>query len=135
MKSVILIFFLINLGIYQNLSAQEISKEEQIEHLSSKSLSQKKSGLTLLAFGGVSAGVGYLLLTQSDLLSGEGAFGAALFLIGSTLTIVSIPILISSAVKSKKAANLKLDLQSFKSIQLLQKSNVHFPSVTFTMNF
>ena len=135
MKSVILIFFLINLGIYQNLSAQEISKEEQIEHLSSKSLSQKKSGLTLLAMGGISAGIGILILDYTGIYSSEGNFGTALFLIGSSLTLISIPILISSAVKSKKAANLKLELQSVKGIQALPKSDYHYPTVTFTLNF
>ncbi|MFN3999501.1 hypothetical protein [Algoriphagus sp.] len=94
----------------QNLKAQNAESKFLIEEYLRQSEKQKKTGLIMLGAGAGSVILGTVLF-GAGWNSGStfaGGTGALLLASGSISTLVSIPVLVSSASNGRKAAKLGL---------------------------
>jgi hypothetical protein len=125
---VIFAFFL----FLPRIQAQQ-SQENKIlmEEYLRQSEKQKKTGLIMLGAGAGSVILGTVLFgtawnTGSDIAGGA----SALFLItGSISTLVSIPVLVSSASKGRKAAKLSIGTNQVAGIDLADFRQKTYPAL------
>lgn len=92
------------------LLAQSQENKVVIEEYIRQSDNQKKAGITMVIVGSVSTVLGVLLLNET--WYNENSTGTSLGFImtlgGSASTLIGIPIVISSGVKARSAAELSL---------------------------
>jgi hypothetical protein len=133
MTKVTLIFSLIFM-ISLNLQAQDNGREFLIKEYLKQSEKQKKTGITFLLVGSgmMAAGIIATGISSNSSDSGDG-IGPYLILVGIPITIIGVPIVISSASKARKAAHLSLGTQTVRGLTLPQTQKV-YPALTFTVN-
>lgn len=92
----------------QNLKAQNAESKFLIEEYLRQSEKQKKTGLIMLGAGAGSVLLGTVLFGTAWNSGSNFAGGASAFFLvaGSISTLVSIPVLVSSASNGRKAAKL-----------------------------
>lgn len=130
----LLAFFLIATPI---VNAQNQETKILIEEYLKRSEQQRKTGLIMLGAGLGSVVVGTVLFGTgwsdgSDVAVGSGAI---LFTAGSISTLVSIPILISSASVARKGAKLSMGTSRISSIQPFGYSSQAYPVLSFSIPF
>jgi hypothetical protein len=94
----------------QNLKAQNAESKFLIEEYLRQSEKQKKTGLIMLGAGAGSVLLGTVLFGTAWNSGSNFAGGASAFFLvaGSISTLVSIPVLVSSASNGRKAAKLSI---------------------------
>jgi hypothetical protein len=99
---------------FGNLYAQDSSNKILIEEYIKQSENQKKTGLIMLGAGLGATLIGTVMFGSAWSTGSEvvGVSGAILVTAGVISTLVSIPIIISSASKARKAGQLSLDLNT-----------------------
>ncbi len=109
-----------------------------IEEYLQQSEKQKKTGLIMLGAGAGSVILGTVLLgtgwnSGSSFSGGAGIF---LFTVGSISTLVSIPVLVSSASKGRKAAKLGIGTTQLAAPNMSGFSQKTYPtwSITIPLN-
>lgn len=133
MIKVILIFSLISILSF-NLQAQDNGREFLIKEYLKQSEKQRKTGVNFLVVGAGLTGVGIIALGVSSASSDSSdGIGPYLILVGIPITIIGVPIIISSASKARKAAHLSLGTQTVQGLTLPQTQKV-YPALTFTVN-
>ena len=133
MIKVILIFSLISILSF-NLQAQDNGREFLIKEYLKQSEKQKKTGITFFAVGSGMVALGLISLGVSNSLSdGTIGIGYSLILIGIPVTVVGLPIIISSASKARKAAQFSVGAQMVRA-PILRESQKVYPASTFTVN-
>jgi hypothetical protein len=127
-------FFSLIFMISLNLHAQDNGREFLIKEYLKQSEKQKKTGITFLLVGSGMMAVGIIAtgisINSSD--SGDG-IGPYLIFVGIPITLIGVPIIISSASKARKAAQLSLGTQTVRGFTLPQTQKV-YPALTFTIN-
>lgn len=99
---------------FGKLYAQDSSNKILIEEYIKQSENQKKTGLIMLGAGLGATVIGTVMFGSAWSTGSEvvGVSGAILVTAGVISTLVSIPIIISSASKARKAGRLSLDLNT-----------------------
>lgn len=99
---------------FGKLYAQDSSNKILIEEYIKQSENQKKTGLIMLGAGLGATVIGTVMFGSAWSTGSEvvGVSGAILVTAGVISTLVSIPIIISSASKARKAGQLSLDLNT-----------------------
>jgi hypothetical protein len=131
-----IIFLLLAACIFSfKIFAQSSSERILVEEYVKQSEKQKKTGLIMLG-----SGIGATILGTAMFGAGWGeesgfllASGATLMLAGSISTLVSIPIIVSSATKAKKAAKLSLGIAKISSALPTGVVTQNYPSIHFSM--
>jgi uncharacterized membrane protein YkgB len=120
---------------FNNMYAQSTSNKPLIEEYLKQSERQKKTGLIMLGAGVGSTLIGTLLVANS-FSSGSGASGYSgvfLFTAWTLSTLISIPVIISSAYKARKAAKLSVGAQGFEGIRLDSNNQIIFPTLKLSI--
>lgn len=131
-----LILFIVLLFLsFEKLYAQDSSNKILIEEYIKQSENQKKTGLIMLGAGLGTTVIGTVMFASAWSSGSElvGGSGAILFTAGAISTLVSIPIIISSASKARKAAKLSIQSRSLPGIQLNNFSYVIYPSLNLSI--
>lgn len=120
---------------FENLYAQDSSNKVLIEEYIKQSEKQKKTGLIMLGAGLGATVIGTVMFgiawsNGSEIVGGSGII---LFSAGAISTLVSIPILISSASTARKAAKLSVQSRSLPGIQPNGFSNVIYPALNLSI--
>ena len=99
---------------FGKLYAQDFSNKILIEEYIKQSENQKKTGLIMLGAGLGATVIGTAMFGSAWSTGSEvvGISGAILVTAGVISTLVSIPIIVSSASKARKAGQLSLDLNT-----------------------
>jgi hypothetical protein len=99
---------------FGKLYAQDSSNKILIEEYIKQSENQKKTGLIMLGAGLGATLIGTVMFGSAWSTGSEvvGVSGAILVTAGVISTLVSIPIIVSSASKARKAGQLSLDLNT-----------------------
>ncbi|OOG78632.1 hypothetical protein [Algoriphagus sp. A40] len=127
----ILAFFLL---ASPKLFAQNQENKLLIEEYLRQSESRKKTGITMMVIGAGTAGLGLILAAASnDWYSTAFGGGVIAFGLGSTATIISIPIIISSASSARKAAQLSIGANSVQVIKPNGPSANVYPALNFSI--
>lgn len=129
---IVLLFF-----SFGNLYAQDSTNKILIEEYIKQSENQKKTGLIMLGAGVGATALGTVMFALawsggSEVLGGSGV---VLFTAGAISTLVSIPIIISSASKARKAAKLSIESRSLPGIQPNGISSVIYPAINLSIPF
>jgi hypothetical protein len=113
MNRLILLFVLLCFS-FGKLYAQDSSNKILIEEYIKQSENQKKTGLIMLGAGLGATLIGTVMFGSAWSTGSEvvGVSGAILVTAGVISTLVSIPIIVSSASKARKAGQLSLDLNT-----------------------
>lgn len=122
----LLIYFLLATPV---LKAQNQENKFLIEEYIQNSEKQKATGMTMICAGIVAFGVGILI--ANDAAWDDPAFGTGIYLAlgGGASTLIGIPILISSGVKARKAAELSLQATRIQNPLILGHQSKVFPSI------
>lgn len=120
---------------FGKLHAQDSTNKILIEEYIKQSENQKKTGLIMLGAGVGATALGTVMFALawsggSEVLGGSGV---VLFTAGAISTLVSIPIIISSASKARKAANLSIQSRSLPGIQPNGISSVIYPALNLSI--
>lgn len=136
MKKVLFVFLFLWFGCIQINLAQESTEKLLMQEYLKQSEKQKKTGLIMLGTGIGASLLGTVMIgaawgdSDSNFLGGTGV---VLLTAGTISTLVSIPIIASSASKGKKAGKLSLTLvrgpQAFLPIPI----SGAFPAVSFSL--
>jgi hypothetical protein len=128
---IILIFSCLILG---TASAQNQENKLMIEEYLQQSEKQKKAGLIMIGAGAGTAGLGILLAANSNSFDSP-AFGGGiiLFLAGSASTVIGVPIIISSASKARKAAQLSIGAKTTQLFIPDNPSNQAYPTLNISI--
>lgn len=135
MKILFVCFSLALLFLVQPILAQQDSNQFLIQEYVKQSERQKKTGLVMLG-AGVGAVVLGTVLFAAAWDSGSGfAGGASVFFLtaGSISTLVSIPIIISSASNGRKAGRLSMGLGQTQALQAPRFSPNAYPTISFSL--
>ncbi len=128
---IILILFIL---AAPKLIAQNLENKLLIEEYLRQSENQRKAGITMLAVGGSAATLGLLLAaTSTDWDSAGFGGGIILFVAGSATAILSIPILVSSASKARKAAQLSVGTDSARVINSQGSTLKTYPTLNLSI--
>lgn len=116
------------------IKAQTQDNKLLIEEYLQQSEKQKKAGWTLIGVGAGAAALGLVIAASSDDWS-DASFGSGiiLFFAGSATTIIGIPVLISSASKARKAAQLSIGANSARMINPNGTSLKIYPALNFSI--
>jgi hypothetical protein len=120
-----------------NLQAQNQENRLLIEEYLQQSEKQKKAGITIMAVGAATAGLGLLLAaTSNDWGNASFGGGIILFVGGSAAVIIGVPIIISSASKARKAAQLSIGTNSARVIHQHGTYSTFYPAlnISFPIN-
>lgn len=122
---------------FGNLYAQESSNKILIEEYIKQSENQKKTGLIMLGAGVGATALGTVMfgLAWSGGSEAAGWTGIVLFTAGAVSTLASIPIIISSASKARKAAKLSIQSRSLPGLQPNGISSVIYPAINLSIPF
>lgn len=134
MKKLVLIFAILFSSFFE-LLAQNQETKFLIEEYLRQSETQKKTGLIMLGAGVGATVLGTLMIgvAWSGGSEAVGWTGVVLFTAGAVSTLASIPIIISSASKARKAANLSIQSRSLPSIQPTGLSAVIYPELNLSI--
>lgn len=126
---ILMLFLPLSILVYQHLYAQDQGNRLLIEEYIQQSAKQKNTGLTMVIAGTAAIGIGYLMANNASL--DEAAFGAGILLTlgGGASTLIGIPILISSGVKARRAAELSLQADRIQNPSNLGLQTKVIPSV------
>lgn len=114
--------------------AQTTTERQLAEEYLKQSEKQKKTGLIMLG-SGIGAGLLGVVMFGAGWNEGSGfvlGSGVTLMMAGSISTLVSIPVLVSSASKGKKAGKLSLGIASIASAQPHGFASQNYPSLNFS---
>jgi hypothetical protein len=115
--------------------AQTTTERQLAEEYLKQSEKQKKTGLIMLG-SGIGAGLLGVVMFGAGWNEGSGfvlGSGVTLMMAGSISTLVSIPVLVSSASKGKKAGKLSLGIASIASAQPHGFASQNYPSLNFSI--
>lgn len=134
MKKLVLIFVLLFSSFFE-LFAQNQENKLLIEEYLKQSENQKKTGLIMLGAGVGATVLGTLMIgvAWSGGSEAVGWTGVVLFTAGAVSTLASIPIIISSASKARKAANLSIQSRSLPNIHPNGISSVRYPALNLSI--
>ena len=123
------------LAFYSNAKSPSLERNILIEEYIKQSEKQKKTGLIMLGAGLGSVLLGTVLFgvgwgDGSDVAAGSGAI---LMAAGSISTLVSIPILVSSASNGRKAAKLGISTAGIAHPQLTGFPQKSYPALSFSI--
>lgn len=123
------LFLTLSILVYQHLCAQDQGNRLLIEEYIQQSAKQKNTGLTMVIVGTAAIGIGYLMAYNASW--DEPAFGTGIILTlgGGASTLIGIPILISSGVKARRAAELSLQADRIQNPSNLGPQTKVIPSV------
>ena len=133
------IIILVLLFAFQSVQCQVIdsltvkSNEEMYDFYNSKHKKLKKTGLILLGAGVVATGLGYAIANNRSFNNDEFTAGAILTLGGVLTTISSIPVLIISGSKKRKANAIVGSGEV--GIGAIPFSDIRYASVGIKINF
>lgn len=131
---IILLLLALFLGS-SRLIAQSDTQRQLAEEYLKQSEKQKKTGLIMLG-SGIGAGLLGTAMFGAGWNEGSGfvlGSGVTLMLAGTISTLVSIPVLVSSASKGKKAAKLSLGIAKISSAQPHGLVSQNYPSLNFSI--
>ena len=119
----------------QPMLAQQDPNQFLIREYIKQSEKQKKTGITMLGTGVGAVVIGTVIFAAAWDSGSDFAGGASFFLVtaGAISTLVSIPILISSASNGRKAGKLSIGLGQ---TQALQAPGLHtraYPTISFSI--
>lgn len=116
-------------------NAQSQENKILIEEYLRRSEQQKKTGLIMLGAGLGSVVVGTVLFGTGWSEGSEAAFGSGviLFSAGAISTIISIPILVSSASNGRKAAKLGIGTSQIPDVHPNGLSAMTYPALSFSL--
>lgn len=134
MKNFVLILAILFTS-YFDLLAQNQENKLLIEEYVKQSENQKKTGLIMLGTGVGATVLGTVMIGVAWSGSSEAAgwTGVVLFTAGAVSTLASIPIIISSASKARKAAHLSIQSRSLPGIQPTGISAVIYPELNLSI--
>lgn len=134
MNRLILLIVLLCLS-FGNLYAQDSSNKILIEEYIKQSENQKKTGLIMLGTGLGATVIGTVMFASAWSNGSEvvGVSGAILLTAGVISTLVSIPIIISSASKARKAANLSIQSRTLPRIHPTGISAEIYPAINLSI--
>lgn len=120
---------------FGNLFAQAPNNKILIEEYIKQSENQKKTGLIMLGAGVGATLIGTVMFGSAWSTGSEvvGGSGVVLLTAGVISTLVSIPIIISSASKARKAAKLSIQSRSLPDIQPAGLSSVIYPALSLSI--
>ena len=135
MKKLLLLFFIFNLLLAKSLFAQQEPNKLLVEEYVRQSETQKKTGLIMLGAGIAStiAGTSMFIAAWGGASAAVGTSGVILFTAGSISTIISIPVIISSAAKGRKAAKMSLVSEKVIYFQNQGASSDFYPALNFSI--
>lgn len=110
----LILLILLLCSSFGKIYAQDTSNKILIEEYIKQSENQKKTGLIMLGAGLGATLIGTVMFGSAWSTGSEvvGVSGAILVTAGVISTLVSIPIIVSSASKARKAGQLSLDLNT-----------------------
>lgn len=114
----------------QNLKAQNAESKFLIEEYLRQSEKQKKTGLIMLGAGAGSVLLGTVLFGTAWNSGSNFAGGASAFFLvaGSISTLVSIPVLVSSASNGRKAAKLGIGTTQIAALGSMRGTQKTYPT-------
>ncbi len=115
-----------------NLNAQNQEREFLIKEYLQQSEKQKKTGITMLVVGSGIVALGIIIANSGEFSGSTNRLGHSLILVGIPVSIIGIPIIISSASKARKAAQLSLGTQTVR-MPILQETQKIYPALTFSV--
>lgn len=115
-----------------NLNAQNQDREFLIKEYLRQSEKQKKTGISMLVVGSGMAALGIILANSVEVTSSTIGIGYSLVLVGIPVAMIGIPIIISSASKARKAAQLSVGAQTVHMPVLLETQRM-YPSLTLSV--
>lgn len=123
------------LALFARAQSQSLERNILIEEYIKQSEKQKKTGLIMLGAGLGSVLLGTVLFgvgwgDGSDVAAGSGAI---LMTAGSISTLVSIPILVSSASNGRKAAKLGISTARIPTSQPTGFPSKIYPALSFSI--
>jgi hypothetical protein len=135
MRKLLFFSLLIWTGLTQPLIAQQDPNKLLIEEFLRQSEKQKKTGLIMLGTGLGATVIGTAMFGAAWGGGSEfvGVTGAILFTAGSISTLVSIPILVSSASNGRKAGKLSLVTGRIPNLPNTATSTGLYPAVSFSI--
>lgn len=131
----VFLFLFLFIVFLPETKAQNQENKILIEEYLRRSEQQKKTGLILLGAGVGSVILGTVLFATAWSNGSEPIGGAGVFLMtaGSISTLVSIPILISSASNGRKAAKVGIGTDRVPVPQLVGLSGKAFPTLSIIL--
>lgn len=123
-------------GSSLELFAQDQETRFLIEEYTKQSEKQKKTGLIMLGAGVGATLIGTVLFGSAWSTGSEvvGVSGTLLGTAGVISTLVSIPIIVSSASKARKAGQLSLDLNTVRIITPGRNSPSGYPGLKLSVS-
>lgn len=120
---------------FGKLYAQDSNNKTLIEDYIKQSEKQKKTGLIMLGAGVGATVLGTVMFGVAWSGGSEvaGLTGIVLFTAGAISTLASIPIIISSASKARKAATLSIQSRVLPGIHRDDLSSLIFPALNLTI--
>jgi hypothetical protein len=118
-----------------SLLAQSDTQRQLAEDYLKQSEKQKKTGLIMLGSGIGATIVGTAMFGAAWGGASEfvGVTGVTLMLAGTISTLVSIPVIVSSASKGKKAGKLSLGISSISSAHPSGIVSQNYPALNFSI--
>lgn len=128
-------FSLALLFLVQPILAQQDSNQFLIQEYAKQSERQKKTGLVMLGAGVGAVVVGTVMFAAAWDSGLDFAGDASVFFLaaGSISTLVSIPIIISSASNGRKAGKLSMGLGQTQALQAPGFSPSAYPTISFSL--
>ena len=135
MKKLIFLCLLIPFVISKPLLAQQNPNQILIEEYIFQSEKQKKTGLIMLGSGIGGAILGTVMFGAAWGGASEfvGITGVTLMLTGTISTLASIPVLVSSGSKGRKAGRLSLQTAQIPKIGPSKNTSGHYPALSFSL--
>ena len=132
----LILLILLLCSSFGKIYAQDTSNKILIEEYIKQSENQKKTGLIMLGAGLGATLIGTVMFGSAWSTGSEvvGVSGAILVTAGVISTLVSIPIIISSASKARKAGQLSLGLISASAINPKGSSQITYPTLKISVN-
>lgn len=126
----IILFLVLSILASKNLQAQHQENRLMAEEYIRQSEKQRKTGLIMVGVGAAAVGLGTALISSSNDLGGfDVGSGIVLFSSGFASTLIGIPVLISSGVKARRAAELSLQATRIQNPSILGQQTKVFPSI------
>lgn len=129
-------FSLALLFLVQPILAQQDSNQFLIQEYVKQSERQKKTGLVMLGAGLGATIVGAVMIGSAfGTNSSEtvGNVGGGLLVAGSLSTLISIPVLISSAANGCKAGKLSISLGQTQALRVQGIPQRTYPTISFSL--
>lgn len=137
MKKLLLLLVILTPLLTKSVFAQQEFNKLLVEEYVRQSQTQKKTGLIMLGAGIAStiAGTSMFIAAWGGASAAVGTSGVILFTAGSLSTIFSIPVIISSAAKGRKAAKMSLVSEKVIYFQNQGALSASYPALNFSIPF